>query len=63
MPEVELERSEPQRVEDWRRQRLVWAGYPPELAAEVASSDADLHEAIELVRRGCPPDVAAAILI
>jgi hypothetical protein len=47
----------------WRRDRLVAAGFPLPLAAEVArDSSYDLHAVIDLVERGCPPELAARIL-
>ena len=47
----------------WRAQRLRSAGFPPDLAAELASADRiDLHELLELVDRGCAPHLAARIL-
>jgi hypothetical protein len=40
------------------------AGYPLPLAERIAQSEADLHEAVELVgHRGCSADVAAQILL
>jgi hypothetical protein len=40
------------------------AGYPLPIAERIAQSDADLHEAVELVGPlGCVPDVAAQILL
>jgi hypothetical protein len=50
-------------VVDWRRDQLASAGFAPELAAAIAGDARyDLHELIELVERGCPPDLAARIL-
>ena len=47
----------------WRRQQLVDAGFPLPVAARLASdSRYDLHALIELVERGCAPDLAARIL-
>ena len=47
----------------WRQQRLLRAGVESELASELAADCAlDLHAMIELVERGCPPDLAARIL-
>jgi hypothetical protein len=43
---------------------LIEAGYPLPLAERLAQSDADLHEAVDLVARyGCSPAVAAQILL
>src|SRR3954465_15605168 len=43
--------------------QLAAAGSPLPLAAAIASqADYDIHALIELVERGCPPDLAARIL-
>lgn len=48
----------------WRAEELVRAGYDGDNALMLALDRAvDLHAAIELVRQGCPPDVAAKILL
>ena len=49
-------------VDDWRRRRLIVAGFDPRLAADLADGDVDLHELLVLVDRGCPPPLAARIL-
>lgn len=60
----QLTRSEPARVERWRRERLVEAGYDARDAAALAQRvDVDLHLAVALVRRGCPPATAVRILV
>lgn len=47
----------------WRREQLVEADFPFPLAARLAKdSRYDLHALIELVERGCPPDLATRIL-
>jgi hypothetical protein len=47
----------------WRRMQLLRAGFDPDLATCLATDDAiDLHALIELVERGCRPDLAARIL-
>ena len=43
------------KVESWRLHVLVEAGYPVPLAERVAHSNADLHQAVGLVRAGCSP--------
>ena len=49
-------------VETWRTQRLLEAGFPAELAAEVAADPgSDLHALLQLVDEGCPPDLAVRI--
>jgi hypothetical protein len=50
-------------VVSWRRERLVESGFPLPLAARLANNARyDLHALIELVERGCPPDLAVRIL-
>ena len=47
----------------WRREQLVDSGFAFPLAARLAKdSRYDLHALIELVERGCAPDLAARIL-
>jgi len=63
MAAAETQNRESERVERWRRERLELAGYTPATAAELAvRTDIDLHRAVDLVKRGCPPDVAEQIL-
>jgi hypothetical protein len=49
----------------WRLHRLVAAGYPEVLAAELAGVESlDLELACKLVGEGeCPPELAARILL
>jgi hypothetical protein len=50
-------------VASWRRRVLVRAGFPSQLADELARDGrVDLHDLLELVHRGCAPDLAARIL-
>jgi hypothetical protein len=50
-------------VRTWRRRRLLEAGFPVDLATSLASArDVDLHALLQLVDRGCPPQLAARIL-
>ena len=49
-------------LEEWRLRRLIAAGFEAGLASALADGDADLHELLVLVDRGCPPDLAARIL-
>jgi hypothetical protein len=47
----------------WRCEQLVEAGFAPELAAGLATNtDYDLHALIQLVERGCEPELAVRIL-
>ena len=66
MPATETSSSETEleRIERWRAEELERAGYPPEDAGRLATRhDIDLHHAVDLLRQGCPPDVAVRILI
>ena len=50
-------------VTSWRRDRLIEAGFALPLASRLArDSRYDLHAVIELVERGCPPELALRIL-
>jgi hypothetical protein len=52
-----------EQVLGWRRDQLLAAGFPGELAGELARDwRYDLHALIELVERGCEPALAARIL-
>jgi hypothetical protein len=56
--------AEFERVLRWRFQELARAGYEAEAAATIAArGDVDLHRATELLRQGCPADVALQILL
>jgi hypothetical protein len=55
--------TELDRVERWRTAELMRVGFAgADAVALAARTDVDLHEAIELVQRGCPPDLAVRIL-
>lgn len=50
-------------VQAWRRCQLLEAGFPAAVAAAVAADPAfDLHALLQLVDRGCPPELAVRIL-
>ena len=56
--------SELERVELWRAEELVRAGFDPSDAVALAARhDIDLHFAIELIEQGCPYETAIDILI
>ena len=56
-PELELVRC-------WRIEELERAGYDSGLAVKLAArSDVDLHDAIGLLEKGCPPELAGRILL
>jgi hypothetical protein len=51
-------------VRRWRLQELVRAGYEPCDALVLSGQpELDLHVAIDLVKRGCPPRTAVRILL
>lgn len=56
--------TESERIERWRAEELERAGYEPSSAAMIAvRADIDLHLAVDLLGRGCPPDLALKILL
>jgi len=56
--------TELERVEGWRAEELVRAGYTPtDAVALAARHDIDLHRAVELMTLGCPYELAIEILI
>lgn len=51
-------------VVSWRFDCLVRAGYPVEIAIMLAErGGVDLHDAVELLKRGCPVGEAKRILV
>jgi hypothetical protein len=48
--------TESERIERWRAEELERAGY-------AVRPDIDLHLAVDLLGRGCPPDLALKILL
>lgn len=62
--ELRRTRLSDKEVVDWRRDQLVRAGCDPSSALILAKrSHVDLHEAIELLERGCAPALALEILL
>ncbi len=60
----EIVETELERVERWRADELMRAGYDPAGAITLAARlDVDLHSAIALLERGCPTDLALQILL
>jgi hypothetical protein len=56
--------TELERIERWRAEELERAGYDRKQAALIAARhDVDLHSAVDLVRQGCPHDLALEILL
>jgi hypothetical protein len=61
--DIEVVETELERVERWRTSELMRVGFAGDDALALAARfDIDLHGAIELVRRGCPPELAIRIL-
>ncbi len=59
-----LVETESERIERWRAEELERAGYEPRSAAKIAvRHDIDLHLAVDLLGRGCSPDLALKILL
>ena len=62
--ELQIVETEAERVERWRVEALEKVGYDPESAMQLAArNDVDLHQAVELVEAGCPPELALQILL
>jgi hypothetical protein len=56
--------TESERVERWRTEELLRVGFDVETATLLAADFAvDLHTALDMVEHGCPPDLAARILL
>jgi hypothetical protein len=52
------------KVLGWRIEQLIAAGFDSDAAFVLAlDRNVDLHDAVGLVRRGCPPATALRILI
>lgn len=50
-------------VTAWRQRRLLDAGFGERLASRLAAiPGVDLHALLDLVHRGCPPELAERIL-
>ena len=59
-----VDETEIERVEHWRAEELVRAGYDSaDAVALAARHDIDLHRAVELIQLGCPYELAIEILI
>jgi hypothetical protein len=51
-------------VLEWRIETLMRAGFDAEGSFDLAfNKDVDLHSAVRLVERGCPPATAVRILL
>ena len=61
--DTDIVETEAERVERWRTSELMRVGFPGDDAVVLAGRfDVDLHDAIALVQRGCPVDLAIRIL-
>jgi hypothetical protein len=59
-----LEDTELERIERWRAEELMRAGYGTRAAGRIAARhDIDLHRAVELLERGCSAELATKILL
>jgi hypothetical protein len=59
-----LAEHEAAEVIEWRFSQLTRSGFPLEHAVKLATRvDVDLHQAADLVARGCPPSLALRILV
>ena len=59
-----VDKTEIERIEGWRAEELERAGFEPRAAGRVAvRHDVDLHSAVDLLERGCPPELALKILL
>jgi hypothetical protein len=59
-----LEETEQVQIELWRSEELERAGYSHRAAGRLAARhDIDLHLAVQLLERGCAPELALKILL
>lgn len=65
MPAVDdIVETEQERVERWRADHLIRAGYDPDQAAKLAAHpDVDIRRAALMLEQGCPPALALQILL
>ena len=65
MPAVEdIVETELERVERWRTEELIRAGYDPDSAGRLAARpEIDIHRAQKMLAQGCPPELALRILL
>jgi hypothetical protein len=61
---VLADETERERVIRWRVEQLAHVGYSwPAAMVIAANPHVDLHDAVDLVQRGCTPDTAVRILL
>jgi hypothetical protein len=59
-----LAEQEAAEIMEWRFSQLTRGGFPTRDAIRLATRvDVDLHRAVDLVARGCPPSLALHILL
>jgi hypothetical protein len=59
-----LEDTELEKIERWRAEELMRAGYGTRAAGRIAARhDIDLHRAVDLLERGCSAELATKILL
>ena len=65
MPAVDdIVETEAERVERWRADELIRAGFDPDSALKLAARlDVDIHRAAQMLQHGCPPELALQILL
>ena len=65
MPAVDdIVETEAERVERWRAEELIRAGYDPDSAAKLSTRlDIDIRLAAQMLEQGCPPELALQILL
>jgi hypothetical protein len=65
MPAVDdIVETEAERVERWRADELIRAGFDPDAALKLAArTDVDIHRAALMLEQGCPQDLALQILL
>jgi hypothetical protein len=62
--ELIKQETEQERIERWRAEELERAGFEASAASLLATrADVDLHDAIDLLRNGCEPELALQILL
>ena len=65
MPAVDdIVETEAERVQRWRTDELMRAGYDPDSAAKLATRlDIDIRQAQLMLEQGCSPELALQILL
>lgn len=54
--------TEQEKVQTWRQERMTELGYGPEVAEVCALAEVDWHTLDDLIKHGCPLDLAIRIL-